>query len=260
MMTISIRRAYPVMIILYLAMALAGCATTSTLPPEVPAMHSNSEFADDEQILANDPMEGYNRSMYKFNYNFDKYFFIPVVDTYEFILPTVAQTGVTNFFNNINEGRTFYNSLLQAKGKKAAITLGRFVTNSTLGLAGLFDPASNMGMKRQTEDFGQTLGVWGVGHGPYFVLPVLGPGTTRSATGFVVDTAVHAEAITILKNSVLPKVSDGTKNTIQNSLGALKAIDNRHKMAFRYHDSGYPFEYELVQFLFIQSRELETMK
>jgi phospholipid-binding lipoprotein MlaA len=259
MMTISIRRAYPVMIILYFALTLAGCATTATLPPEVPAMHSNSEFADDEQILANDPMEGYNRSMYKFNYNFDKYFFIPVVDAYEFVLPTFAQTGVTNFFNNINEGRTFYNSLLQAKGTKAMITAGRFLTNTTLGIGGLFDPATSLGMKRQTEDFGQTLGVWGVGHGPYFVLPVLGPGTTRSATGFVADTAIHSAVITSVKNSTTG-MSDGQKNVIANSLAGLKAIDNRHKMAFRYHDSGYPFEYELVQFLFIQSREMETMK
>jgi len=259
MMTINIRRAYPVMIILYLALALAGCATTPTLPPEEPAMHSNSEFADDEQILANDPMEGYNRSMYKFNYNFDKYFFLPVVDTYEFILPTFAQTGVSNFFNNINEGRTFYNSLFQAKGTKAMITLGRFVTNTTIGIGGLFDPATSFGMKRQTEDFGQTLGVWGVGQGPYFVLPVLGPGTTRSAGGFVVDTAIHSVAVTALKDQ-FDGMSDGTKNTIANSLAGLKAIDNRHKMAFRYHDSGYPFEYELVQFLFIQSREMETIK
>jgi phospholipid-binding lipoprotein MlaA len=258
-MTISIRRAYPVMIILYLALALAGCATTSTLPPEVPAMHSNSEFADDEQILANDPMEGYNRSMYKFNYNFDKYFFIPVVDAYEFVLPTFAQTGVTNFFNNINEGRTFYNSLFQAKGKKAMITAGRFVTNTTLGIGGLFDPASNMGMRRQTEDFGQTLGVWGVGHGPYFVLPVLGPGTTRSAAGFVADTAIHSAVITAVKNSTTG-MSDGQKNVIANSLATLKAIDNRHKMAFRYHDTGYPFEYELVQFLYRQSREMQVYK
>ena len=260
MMTISIRRAYPVLIILYLALTLAGCATTPTLPPEEPAMHSNSEFADDEQILANDPMEGYNRSMYKFNYNFDKYVFLPVVDTYEFILPTFAQTGVTNFFNNIGEGRTLYNSLLQAKGTKAMITVGRLLTNSTIGIGGLFDPATSLGMKRQNEDFGQTLGVWGVGAGPYFVLPVLGPGTVRSASGFVVDTAIHSEAITILKNSTAPHMSDGTKNTIANSLAALKAIDNRHKQAFRYHDSGYPIEYELVQFLFRQSRELQTMK
>ena len=258
-MTISIRRAYPVMILLYLALTLAGCATAPTLPPEEPAMHTVAEFADDEQILVNDPMEGYNRTIYKFNYNFDKYVFLPVVNTYEFILPTFAQTGVSNFFNNIGEGRTLYNSLLQAKGTKAMITLGRFLTNTTIGIGGLFDPATSFGMKRQNEDFGQTLGVWGVGAGPYFVLPILGPGTVRSAGGFVVDTAVHSVVVAGVKNQ-FTGMSDGTKNTIQNSLGVMKAIDNRHQQPFRYHDHGYPFEYELVQFLFRQSREMQVMK
>jgi phospholipid-binding lipoprotein MlaA len=259
-MTISFRRIYPVMILLCLALTLAGCATTSTkLPPEVPAMHSVKEFADDEQILINDPWEGFNRSMYKFNYNFDKYFFLPVVNTYEFIMPTVAQTGVSNFYNNINEFRTFYNSLLQAKGKKALTTLGRFTTNTTIGILGLFDPATSFGMKRQTEDFGQTLGVWGVGTGPYLVIPVLGPGTARSATGFVFDSAVH----TGVRNALdIPQHFNPEKDgeNLLTGLTVLKAIDNRHQQSFRYHDSGYPFEYELVQFLYRQSREMQVMK
>jgi phospholipid-binding lipoprotein MlaA len=223
-------------------------------------MHSVKEFADDEQILTNDPWEGFNRSIYKFNYNFDKYVFLPVVNSYEFILPTFAQTGVSNFFNNVGEGRTFYNSLLQAKGTKAMITLGRFLTNTTIGIGGLFDPATSFGLKRQNEDFGQTLGVWGVPTGPYFVMPILGPGTVRSAGGFAVDTVVHSAAVTTLKNSTFRGLSDGTKNTILNSVAVLKAIDNRHQQPFRYHDSGYPFEYELVQFLYRQSREMQVMK
>ena len=256
-MKIAISRAYPVMITLFLALNLAGCATTTTnLPPEEPAMHSVKEFTEDENIIGNDPMEGYNRSMYKFNYNFDKYIFLPVVNTYEFILPSGAQTGVSNFFNNINEGRTLYNSVLQAKGGKALTTLGRFVTNTTLGIGGLLDPATGIGMKRQNEDFGQTLGVWGVPAGPYFVMPVLGPGTVRSASGFLVDTAVHAAFVNTLD---IPKNVDHGQ-AILNVLAGLKAIDNRHQQPFRYHEHGYPFEYELVQFLFIQSREMQTMK
>jgi phospholipid-binding lipoprotein MlaA len=259
-MTISIRRAYPVMIILYLALTLTGCATTTTsLPPEEPAMHSVKEFADDEHILVNDPWEGFNRSIYKFNYNADKYVLLPVVNTYEYILPTFAQTGVSNFFNNIAEGRTLYNSLFQAKGEKALVTFGRFLTNTTIGIGGLFDPATSLGMKRQNEDFGQTLAVWGVPSGPYFVMPLLGPGTVRSASGFVADTAIHSAVVTSLRNSV-GGMSDGTMNTIQYSLAALKTIDNRHQQPFRYHDSGYPFEYELVQFLYRQSREMQVMK
>jgi phospholipid-binding lipoprotein MlaA len=258
-MTISIRRAYPVMILLYLALALSGCATTATLPSEVPAMHSVKEFADDENILVNDPWEGFNRSIYRFNYNADKYVLLPVVNGYEFITPTFVQTGVSNFYNNVGEGRTLYNSLLQAKGKKALTTFGRFVTNTTIGIGGLFDPATSFGMRRQNEDFGQTMGVWGVPTGPYFVMPLLGPGTVRSAGGFAVDTVVHSVAVSVFKDQ-FHGMSDGTKNTIQNSLGVLKTIDNRHQQAFRYHDTGYPFEYELVQFLYRQSREMQVRK
>lgn len=259
-MTISIRRAYPVMIILTLALTLAGCATTATtLPPEQPAMHSAKEFADDEQILPNDPWEGFNRSMYKFNYNFDKYFFLPVVNGYEYITPVPVQTGVSNFYNNINEVRTFYNSLLQAKGEKSLITFNRFLTNTILGIGGLFDPATYFDLKRQKEDFGQTLGVWGVPAGPYLVVPVLGPGTARSASGVVVDSAVHAG----IKNALdLPQYFSPESNgeDLITALTVLKAIDNRHQQPFRYHDSGYVFEYELVQFLYRQSRELQVMK
>lgn len=258
-MIISIHRAFSVMILLTLALTFTGCATTSTkLPPEEPAMHSVADFPD-EDILHNDPWEGFNRNMYKFNYNFDKYVFLPVLKGYEFIMPNFAQAGLTNFFNNINEVRTFYNSLFQAKGKKSLTTLGRFATNTTIGVLGLFDPATSLGMKRQKEDFGQTLGVWGVPTGPYLVLPVLGPGTARSATGFVVDTAAHA----VIKDAVdLPRhcSHEDTCDDIITGLSALKVINNRQQQPFRYHDSGYAFEYELIQLISRESVELQVMK
>ena len=193
MKTFFFNRAYSLVTVFSLTFVLAGCATTTaSLPPVQPAMHTVAEV--DEVVVAanarvNDPWQGFNRSMYKFNYNFDKYFFLPVVSGYEFITPTFAQTGVSNFFNNIREVPTFYNSLLQLKGGKAVTTAGRFVTNTTIGILGLFDPATSLGMARQNEDFGQTLGVWGVGTGPYVVLPVLGPNTVRSAGGYIFDSA-----------------------------------------------------------------------
>ncbi len=101
--------------------------------------------------------------------------FLPVVNGYEYITPVPVQTGVSNFYNNINEVRTFYNSLLQAKGEKSLITFSRFLTNTILGIGGLFDPATYFDLKRQNEDFGQTLGVWGVGAGPYLVITGPGP-------------------------------------------------------------------------------------
>jgi phospholipid-binding lipoprotein MlaA len=260
MKTSAVSRVYPLLIALSLALFLAGCATTATnLPPEEPAMRQLSDIDDEYVARVDDSWEVFNRSIYKFNYRFDKYVFLPVVNTYEFITPTFMQTGVSNFFNNIGEVKTLYNSLFQLKGEKALTTLGRFVTNTTIGLGGLFDPATSFGLARQDEDFGQTLGVWGVGTGPYVVLPILGPNTVRSTGGLVFDGGVRYALTTSLFNSV-GGMSDGTENTIRNSLTAVETIDTRHKQPFRYYDSGYPFEYYMVRFLYREKRELAVMK
>jgi phospholipid-binding lipoprotein MlaA len=213
-------------------------------------MHNVSEIDDEYIARENDPWEGFNRRMYKFNYHFDNYIFLPVVNSYKFITPTFAQTGISNFFSNIGEVRTFYNSLLQAKGGKALTTAGRFLTNSTIGIVGLFDPATGMGMNQQDEDFGQTLGCWGVDDGPYLILPVLGPGTVRSAGGFAVDSGVH----TTIANAV------DLNDDIQVGGTVMKAIDARHRQTFRYYESGYPFEYSVVRFLYREKRKLAVMK
>ncbi len=118
-----------------------------------------------------DPWEGFNRAMYTFNAGFDKYVFLPALRVYKFILPDLLEGCVSNFYDNIGEPFTFVNSLLQLKGEKAAITIGRFALNSTVGVLGLFDVASNEGLFRQDEDLGQTLGFYGMGQGPYIVLP-----------------------------------------------------------------------------------------
>ena len=257
-MTVTFRRVYPVIITLYLALTLAGCATTTAnLPPEQPAMHSVSEV--DDAVVATidgDPWTGFNHNMYNFNYRLDKYFLLPIVTGYEFITPSFLQTGISNVFKNIGEVRTLTNSIFQLKGEKSLITLGRFVTNSIIGLGGLYDPATPLGMARQDEDFGQTLGYWGADSGPYLVLPALGPGTVRSASGFVVDSGIHYA----IKSAIdLPKyVRRG--DDILAGVTVLKVIDNRHSQPFRYYDSGYPFEYELVKFLYRQKRELAVLK
>jgi phospholipid-binding lipoprotein MlaA len=258
-MTGTIRRACPVILALFLTLSLGGCATTSALPPEVPAMHSVSEL-DDQFVVTSetDPWVETNKSIYKFNYRLDKYLLLPVVNAYEFIMPGFAETGVSNFFNNIGEIRTLYNSLFQWKGEKALTTTGRFLTNSTIGIAGLFDPATSFGMKRQNEDFGQTMGVWGVPSGPYFVMPALGPGTVRSAGGFVVDTGIHSAIKSALD---LPDSIDSQNgDAIQTGVTVLKVIDNRHQQPFRYLDSGNPFEYEIVRYFYGKKRDLEVMK
>ena len=153
-------------------------------------MHSISEFRDQRFAEVADPWEGFNRSMYRFNFYFDKYLFLPVVNGYEFITPTFVQERISSFFNNIGEVRNLTNSLFQLKGTESVTTLGRFVTNSTIGLGGLFDPATSFGLERHNEDFGKTLGYWGAGSGPYLVLPIFGPSSLRDTGGLVVDSAI----------------------------------------------------------------------
>lgn len=243
---------------LYLAALLSGCATTTAnLPPEEPAMHSVAESVDDEKMLyVDDPWINFNKRMYTFNYYADKYVILPVVRSYEFITPELMQDGVSNFFNNIGEVKTLYNSLLQAKGKKSLVTFGRFVTNSTIGIGGLFDVAKKMGMERQSEDFGQTLGVWGVGSGPYVVLPILGPNTVRSTTGFLVDTGARIAIV----DGLNIYGDDDESGAIEAAVTTLEFIDTRHQIKFRYYKTHYPFEYFMVRYLYKQQGEFAIMK
>lgn len=250
----SISRLRVLLSAVVVSFGLVGCATTGQVanrPAEIPAMHTVAEVTGAPIARVDDPWERFNRSMYKFNYHFDKYVFLPVVGGYEFITPTVVQTGVSNFFQNLGEIGTFYNSVFQLKGQKALTTAGRFATNTTIGIGGLFDPASSFGMSKQDEDFGQTLAVWGAGTGPYVVLPVLGPNTVRSATGVLVDGTV--------RNNMVDSATDLTVGE-QNSLNVMDAIDTRHNQPFRYYQSGYPFEYYVVRFLYREKRELAAMK
>ena len=126
----------------------------------------------------NDPLEDLNRKTYEFNEKLDSIILKPTAELYSKFPPKVKQ-GVTNFFNNLEEIDTSVNQLLQGKPKKSLNDLTRFVINSTIGIGGLFDVASKMGLERHEEDFGQTLAVWGVPEGPYIMLPFLGPSTLR---------------------------------------------------------------------------------
>jgi phospholipid-binding lipoprotein MlaA len=134
-----------------------------------------------------DPFESFNRSMFAFNEAADKYAFKPAAEGYNFIMPDMASKGVTNFFNNIDDIVVFFNELLQFKIAEAVATSARVVFNSTFGLLGLIDVSTPMGLPKHNEDFGQTLAVWGVGSGPYLVLPFIGPNNIRDTAGLAVD-------------------------------------------------------------------------
>ena len=248
---------FPVFACLILSLLLSGRATTMVYSAdEVPAMHTISELKDQRFVEVADPWEGFNRSMYRFNFYFDKYLFLPVVAGYEFVTPTFVQNRVSGFYSNIGEVKNLTNSLLQLKGMESLSTLGRFVTNSTLGLAGMFDPATSFGLEQHQQDFGKTLGYWGADSGPYLVLPLFGPSSVRDAGGLAVDSTITYgiySAIDPFGNTGNPVVSDA-------ALSSLGAVDTRHQNKFRYYDSGYPFEYYMVRFIYHEQREIESAK
>lgn len=134
-----------------------------------------------------DPLEPMNRAFYSFNDGVDKAVLKPVAEGYRAVLPSFARTGVSNFFANINDVLIALNNLLQGKIVNALSDVGRVVVNTTIGVLGLMDPATEFGLEKHNEDFGQTLGHWGVGDGAYLVIPLLGPSNVRDAVGRVVD-------------------------------------------------------------------------
>lgn len=137
----------------------------------------------------NDPWESYNRSMYAFNDTVDRAFLKPIATGYEKVTPRPVRTCIHNIFGNLGDVWSGINSLLQGRGRDFVDTLGRVLFNSTMGLGGCIDVASMNGARKIPNDFGMTLGVWGFGAGPYFVLPFLGPSTVRDATGTAVSFA-----------------------------------------------------------------------
>lgn len=152
-------------------------------------MCSTTSFAATEE----DPWEGFNRSMFTFNDAVDGAVLKPIAKGYKAVVPTPVQKGVSNFFSNLGEIGNITNNLLQGKWDQTASSTFRFLINSTVGWFGIFDPASELGLREFDEDFGQTLGHWGVTSGPYLVLPFLGPSTARDGAGLVVERVYISE-------------------------------------------------------------------
>ena len=168
---------------LTLATAIALLGTVSACAPK------QTEVADagDEVASEYDPLEGFNRVMFQVNHVVDKVVLRPLASVYRGIVPELVRSGVNNFLTNLNQPVIMANSILQGDLDNTGHTLGRFITNSMFGF-GLFEVAESAGVKNRDEDFGQTLGVWGVGSGPYLVLPILGPSSGRDLVGRVGDT------------------------------------------------------------------------
>ncbi|MGI9416903.1 MAG: MlaA family lipoprotein [Geminicoccaceae bacterium] len=140
------------------------------------------------QPSANDPLEGFNRGSFEFNLFLDRLLLKPIAKTYRFVTPGFVRTGVSNFIWNLKTPVTVANDLLQGEPERATESVGRFMFNTILGFGGLVDVGGMLGMpERHTEDFGQTLAVYGVGSGPYIMLPLLGPSNPRDIAGTIVD-------------------------------------------------------------------------
>jgi len=164
---------------------LAGCAGTAGPNSSQFAQSGSGVAAVDRDI---DPVEGVNRFIFAFNEFLDTFVFQPLAATYRVILPDGVRDSVRNFLRNLNTPVILANDVMQGSWDRAEITLARFVINTSIGVGGLFDAADSMGYDYHDEDFGQTLGTYGVGSYPYLVLPILGPSTARDTTGLIIDT------------------------------------------------------------------------
>jgi len=167
------------------ALGLFACvALAATLGMAAPAM------AQDDQDDVNDPLEEVNRVFFGIHNAFDKVVLVPLAYTYRYAVPSPGRQGIRNFLRNLNSPVIFANDVFQGEPTRAGTTFARFTINSTIGIAGIFDPATSFGYERHHEDFGQTLGVYGVSEGPYIFLPLFGPSPPRDLVGRAVDTAL----------------------------------------------------------------------
>lgn len=238
---------------LLLALVLAGCTSSENAAGYSPPQRRLAELSTRpaeamDPLYVADPLEEANRRVYKFNAKLDRHLLIPVVEAYEEVTPGFVRKRVSSFFLNLGEVNTFANSVLQGRVGKAIPTFARFLINSTVGVAGLFDVATELGIPRQSEDFGQTLGSWGIGSGPYLVLPALGPSNLRDTVGTVLDWATFS--------FVIPSAVEGNTGYEVINYG-LRPIDTRYRVAFRYHATGSPFEYELVRYALSTARDVQ---
>lgn len=214
--------------LLALQLLLAGCATVSNASTD-----------------PRDPWEGYNRQVWRFNEAVDEAVLQPVARGYRAAVPEVVRTGVNNFFGNLSDVWSLVNNVLQFKPRESAEMTGRVLVNSTVGLLGLVDVASDVGLQRRREDFGKTLGRWGVPTGPYLVLPLLGPSTVRDTAGLPLD----------FKGDLIGQVGSSDART---GLTMLRVVDQRAGLleASRILDSAALDRYVFVRDAYLQRRRV----
>lgn len=206
------------------------------------------ERATFDALNVYDPWESWNRRVYHFNYRFDEWLFLPVVQGYEYVTPSFVRAGVSNFFSNLGEVPTLLNSVAQLKAERAANSTARLLFNTIFGIAGFWDPATAMGLPKVSEDFGQTLGYWGVPAGPYLMLPILGPSNLRDTGGLVTDFVASRE---------VDYLNVSTLSSEYWEIPTLQIIDKRYSTHFRYGQMNSPFEYEKLRYFYTEARKLQ---
>ena len=191
----------------------------------------------------NDPLEPMNRAIFGFNEIVDDNIFEPVAKTYKYITPDPIETGVSNFFSNVGEVSTIANDVFQFKFKQAGYDFLRFSINTTVGIFGIFDVASSVGLEKNKEDFGQTLGYWGVPQGPYLVLPFFGSSSFRDAPGLYADRQISPV--------------EQLHNKEELVLDTLNIIDKRAKLlrATKILDTAAKDKYIFIRESYLQKRE-----
>ena len=192
----------------------------------------------------NDPLEPMNRAIFSFNEVVDENVFKPIAKGYKYVTPDPVETGVSNFFSNLGEVSTIANDVFQFKFKQAGYDFARFTINTTVGILGIFDVASTVGFKKNEEDFGQTLGYWGIPQGPYLVLPFFGPSSFRDAPGLMADREMSPV--------------ENLHHEERQSLTVLNAVDTRARLlrATKILDAAAKDKYLFIRESYLQKREM----
>ncbi len=207
------------------------------------SLYAEQKSTDQSEVQNNslDPWEPFNRRVFQFNEVLDSYLIRPAAKAYVRITPNKIERGIGRFFNNLGEPTTFANELLQAKWIPAAQTGGRFLVNSTVGLLGFIDVATHLGLTNYEEDFGQTLGYWGIASGPYLVLPIIGPSSARDAAGLVPQYFVTDPTIQ-------------TPDAVRYSLYAVNVVQARAKL-LSVDSVGSGDKYTFIRDVYLQRRQ-----
>lgn len=209
------------------------------------AMNVSAAMAQTANLV--DPFETFNRSIFGFNEGIDRAVFKPVAKAYRAVLPSPVRTGVNNFFSNVGDVWSLANNAMQLKAQNSAETFMRLNVNTVFGLGGLLDVATELGIQRHREDFGQTLGYWGVPSGPYLVLPLLGPSTLRDTAALPVDR--YGDLVSGLGD--IP---------VRNSLYTVRVVDERatYLRAGELIDEAALDKYSFMRDAFLQKRLSEV--